>query len=65
MRQMANHEMKNLSQVDSGLAIAPCKVELIMVASSWREVLQAENDQSPSGGPLQARRKVQQTAAKT
>jgi hypothetical protein len=32
IRQMANHEMKNLSQVDSGLATAPCKVELIMVA---------------------------------
>jgi hypothetical protein len=38
---MANHEMKNLSQVYSGLATAPYKLELIMVASSWREVLQA------------------------
>jgi hypothetical protein len=39
---MANHEMKNVSHVDSGLATPPCKVERIMVASSWREVLQAE-----------------------
>jgi hypothetical protein len=41
MRQMANHEMKNLSPVDSGPAIARRKVEFIILASSWREVRQA------------------------
>jgi hypothetical protein len=48
---MANHEMKNLSQIDSGVATPTLQSGTIMLTSSWREVREVAMTglQAPAG----------------
>jgi hypothetical protein len=39
MRQMANHEMKNLSPVDSDLPSRIAPTNSIILAASWRRLM--------------------------
>ena len=46
MRQMANHEMKNLSQIDSDLPSRIAQANYIILAASWRWLLAFRADRA-------------------